>query len=1056
MVESGSILGFVMLELKRRHSLVRFEGFELDLRAGELRQAGGKTVRLPEQPLRILTLLLESPGSVVLREEIRKRLWPNDTVVEFEHSISAAMNKVRQALGDSAEEPHYIETLSRRGYRWKTSVEWVEIPSENLGRPDMDSGARILPITEGNLIGKKVSHYRVLEVLGGGGMGVVYKAEDLKLGRQVALKFLPEELAGDSGALRRFEAEARAASALNHPSICTIYEVDEHREQPFLSMELLEGQTLRDLLSTADAEKRPLELTRLLSLAVQVTAGLEAAHQQGIIHRDIKPANIFLTRQGHAKILDFGLAKLFLSEATADASPPDFREAEPLRETDSLTASSPFLSRAGVAMGTAGYMSPEQIRGEKLDVRTDLFSFGLVLYEMATRRRPFSGETAPELHDAILNNIPTPARKSNPELPSKLESIIGRALEKDRESRYQTASEMRADLESVGQEIQPYPPGRRWMTAGVLVLFCLAVVFCFFEREHFSKLGFVVLKQRQLTTSSGGNEVAGGAISPDGRYLAYSDARGMKIKSIETGETQAVPQPNELKDRAVNWGVRSWFPDGTRFLANAVPHGLGPQEVSSQVTSIWVVSLLGGAPRKIRDNAVAYSVSPDGSSIAFGTKNGRAGDREIWLMNPNGEQARKLYDTDESSTISEPVWSPDGKLVVYTEGNSDGSSLVSRDLEGGAATTLFPSAELIFDYLWLPDGRLLYSLMEPNATGSATCNFWEMHLDEKTGKSIEEPRQLTSWSEFCMNFAGVTANGRKLAFLKWTNHPATYIADLDPTASYISNPRQLSSENSATAVDWTADSNALIITPSLTRIDKQVLSADAPEPLATLQEGVRDARVSPDGKWVLYFPEGSSTRPIVAVNPEPVMRVSIDGGPSQRIFIAKPNSLPFCARAPSHLCVIAEPTEDGKQMTFAAFDPLKGRGAELTRFDLDPNKHPWAFDLSPDGTRIAALRSPVGPIYILSLRGLPAQEVSVKGWSNLKSLNWTADGRGLFVSTDNDVPSGAALLHVDLHGNASILWSQFFATGIAPSPDGQHLAFSGSSLDTNIWMIENF
>ena len=1048
-----------MLELKRRDSLVRFEGFELDLRAGELRQVGGKTLRLPEQPLRILTLLLESPGNVVPREEIRKRLWPNDTVVEFEHSISAAMNKVRQALGDSAEEPHYIETLARRGYRWKTSVEWVDMPRERLGRADIGSGTRTLSIAEGNLIGKKVSHYRVLEVLGGGGMGVVYKAEDLKLGRRVALKFLPEELAGESGALKRFEAEARAASALNHPNICTIYEVGEHREQPFLSMELLEGQTLRDLISTADAEKRPLELTRLLNLAVQVTAGLEAAHQQGIIHRDIKPANIFLTSRDHAKILDFGLAKLFLTEATAAGLPPtDYREDESLHEPISLAASSPFLSRVGVAMGTAGYMSPEQIRGETLDIRTDLFSLGLVLYESATRQRPFSGETAAELHKAILEQTPAPARELNPELPSKLEAIISRALEKDRELRYQTASDMRADLEIVKQEIQPSPPGRRWMTAGILVLFCFAVVFCYFERQHFAKRGFLVLKQRQLTTGSSWNAVAGGAISPDGRYLAYSDAKGMKIKLIETGETQAVPQPNELKDKAVNWGVRSWFPDGTRFFANAVPRGLGPQEVSSRVTSIWVVSLLGGAPRKIRDNAVAYSVSPDGSSIAFGTKDGREGDREIWLMNPNGDQARKLYDTDEGSTVSGPVWSPDGRLIIYTEGNLGGSSLISRDLKGGSTTTLFPSstAELIFDYLWLPDGRLIYSLMEPHTPGSDTCNLWEMRLDNRTGKPIDKPRQLTSWSEFCMTFAGVTANGRKLALLKWTNHPSTYIADLDPTASYISNPRQLSFENSATAEDWTADSNALILTSGLTRIDKQVLSADAAEPLATLQEGVRDARISPDGKWVLYLPEEASTKPIVAVHPEPVMRVSIDGGPSQRIFTAKPNSLPFCARAPSHLCVVAEPTEDGKQMTFAAFDPLKGRGAELTRFDLDPNKQPFAFDLSPDGTRLAALRSPAGPIYILSLRGLPDQEVSVKGWSNLKSLNWTSDGKGLFVSTDNDVPRGAALLHVDLQGNASILWSQFLAIGIAPSPDGRHLAFSGTSLDTNIWMIENF
>ena len=455
--------------------------------------------------------------------------------------------------------------------------------------------------------------------------------------------------------------------------------------------------------------------------------------------------------------------------------------------------------------------------------------------------------------------------------------------------------------------------------------------------------------------------------------------------------------------------MRSWFPDSTRFLANAVPRGQGPQEVGSQGTSIWMVSVLGGAPRKLRDNAVAYSVSPDGSLISFGTNKGRQGDREIWLMALSGEQARKLYETGEDSTINGPVWSPDGKLIVYNQANMGGSSLVSRDLKGGLPTTLFPpsTADLIFDYLWLPDGRLVYSLMEPNGAGSATCNFWEMRLDDRTGKPIEKPRQLTSWSEFCMNFAGVTADGRKLAFLKWTSHNATYIAELDSTGSYISNPRQLNSGNSGMAVDWTADSKALIITSGPTRIDKQALGEEAPEPLATLQEGVRDPRVSPDGKWVVYFPEARSNIPTVAVNPEPVMRVPIDGGPSQRLFAAKPNSLPFCAKSPSHLCVLAEPNEAGKQMIFAAFDPLKGRGAELARFNLDPNTHPWAFDLSPDGTRIAAFQNPAGPICILSLRGLATQEIRVKGWSNLKSLNWTANGKGLFVSTDNDVPSGS-------------------------------------------------
>jgi len=447
---------------------VRLGTFEVDLRAGELSD-GQCTLYLQEQPLSVLRMLVERAGEIVTRDELKRKLWPNNTVVDFDHGINTAIRRLRRAFGDSAEQPKYLATIARRGYRLLVAVEQISAStngasgSGKAGAASSDNRSSKVDAETASLIGKKVSHYRVLGVIGGGGMGVVYKAEDLKLGRQVALKFLPEELAWDATSLQRFGREAQTASSLNHPNICTIYEVDEHEDRPFIVMELLDGETLRDCLARACEAQKTLPLDQLLDIAIQMASGLEAAHQKSIIHRDIKPANIFLTTSGQVKILDFGLAKLIsdteeteneglqqvVGGATVALRPVGSRQVD---ET---------LTRLGIAMGTAGYMSPEQVRAERLDRRTDIFSFGLVLYEMVTGERAFSGETLEIVHNAIVNRPQIPASDLNPTLPAELVATINKALQKDRQYRYQSAVEMREALCRIRRESERGRFGKR-------------------------------------------------------------------------------------------------------------------------------------------------------------------------------------------------------------------------------------------------------------------------------------------------------------------------------------------------------------------------------------------------------------------------------------------------------------------------------------------------------------------------------------------------------------------------------------------------------------------
>jgi len=1069
---------------------LRFAAFELDLRARELRK-DGRSTGLPDQSITILAMLLERPGELVLREDIRTTLWPNDTVVEFDHSINSAIGRLRQALGDSAEKPRFIETLPRRGYRWIGPA----IPNEThepIGKtPAVLVEPTSLRTPDSTLIGKKVSHYRVLEVLGGGGMGVVYKAEDLKLGRRVALKFLPEEIASDIAARQRFESEARSASALNHPNICTIYSVEDFAGQPFLAMELLQGQTLRDLIGTAPQQRPQLTLANLLDLSIQITSGLHAAHKHGIIHRDIKPANIFVTSEGQAKILDFGLAKATLSESAAEVSSAADPHPEPAsyhadHEAESLTASSPFLSRTGVAMGTAGYMSPEQVRGEKLDVRTDLFSFGLVLYEMATGKRAFSGATGPELKQAILTQTPSPARKLNPDLPEKLAKIVHRALEKNREARYQAASEMRVDLDNLKREIEPGTPlrGRALAAVGFGIVLIVSAGVWLARRQPQPSGALPEIKLRQLTTNSSENRVTSGSISPDGKYLTYVDTLGMHLRLIDTGETRAVPPPDELKKGSFEWTIvdgRIWLPDSTRFVVLLHAPGISFNDLSSLNCSLWVVSVLGGPPHKLRDHAAfgGGSISPDGSWIGFDTNHGWLGEREIWVMQPDGSRAHKVFETDEFGSLDGLVWSPDGQRVIYVKTELKNKSaaphwkenyssfpvpleelnqsMISADLKDGPQIPLVLPFDIgaVDEFMWLADGRMIYELRDPGFRSDA-CNLWQARLDQHTNQFIGKPQRLTNLPDICASNLSNTADGKRLVFLQTQNHASVYVADLQAGGTRITTPTRLTlDEGWNNPGTWSADGKVVFFYSNRngkSTFFRQKLGQDTAEPLVAARENESSLGgfcLNPDGLSLLYGPVQSPAQP------DRYMRVPVSGGASQVIYTGELYFGPQCSTSPATLCVVGERSADRKQIFFHSFDSEKGIGPQLAEFATLPEVA-YQSRLSPDGTRIAVYRSGADRIHILWVNGRVPQEITLKGWNLDDGVFWSADSKSLFVNSHRErVP---VVLHVDLQGNAKVLWEVQggTATYAIPSPDGRRLAMQKMTNDGNLWMMENF